>query len=154
MPTQQHSGFLTRLLGVALTSLGLISCGQTSMDTSESESPRYQATVVKTAHGIPHITANDWGSLGFAEAYSAAEDHVCNMALALLQSRGESAAVFGPGPQNRNSARDIVVKAHGIPEMGPLALAQQEPDIKEWIEGYAAGYNQFLDERPDGVGSW
>ena len=61
------------------------------MDTSESESPRYQATVVKTAHGIPHITANDWGSLGFAEAYSAAEDHVCNMALALLQSRGESA---------------------------------------------------------------
>ena len=154
MPTQQHSGFVTRLIGVAVTSIGLISCGQTSMDTTGSEGPRYQATVVKTAHGIPHITANDWGSLGFAEAYSAAEDHVCNMALALLQSRGESAAIFGPGPQNRNSARDIVVKALGIPEMGPLALAQQKPDIKEWIEGYAAGYNQFLDERPDGVGSW
>ena len=76
------------------------------------------------------------------------------MALALLQSRAESAAVFGPGPQNRNSARDLVVKALGFPEMGPLALAQQKPDIKEWIEGYAAGYNQFLDERPDGVGSW
>ena len=143
-----------RLVGVALTSVGLVSCGQTSMDITETESPRYQATVVKTAHGIPHITANDWGSLGFAEAYSAAEDHVCNMALALLQSRGESASVFGPGPQNRNSARDIVVKALGIPEMGPLALAQQKPDIREWIEGYAAGYNQFLDEHPDGVGSW
>ena len=154
MPTQQHSGFVIRLLCVTLTSTGLISCGQTSMDTTDSESPRYQATVVKTAHGIPHITANDWGSLGFAEAYSAAEDHVCNMALALLQSRGESAAIFGPGPQNRNSARDIVVKALGIPEMGPLALAQQKPDIKEWIEGYSAGYNQFLDEHRDGVGSW
>jgi len=154
VPSQQHSGFVTRLIGVALTSIGLVSCGPTSIDSTESEGPRYQATVVKTAHGIPHITANDWGSLGFAEAYSAAEDHVCNMALALLQSRGESAAVFGPGPQNRNSARDIVVKALGIPEMGPLALAQQKPDIKEWIEGYAAGYNQFLDEHPDGVGSW
>ena len=154
MPTQKHSGFLTRLIGVAVTSISLVSCGQPSMDTTESESPRYQATVVKTAHGIPHITANDWGSLGFAEAYSAAEDHVCNMALALLQSRGESAAVFGPGPQNRNSARDIVVKALGIPEMGPLALAQQKPDIKKWIEGYAVGYNQFLAEHPDGVGSW
>ena len=154
MPTQQHSGFLTRLIGVAVTSIGLVSCGQPSIDTTESESPRYQATVVKTAHGIPHITASDWGSLGFAEAYSAAEDHVCNMALALLQSRGESAAVFGPGPQNRNSARDIVVKALSIPEMGSLALAQQKPDIKEWIEGYAAGYNQFLDEHLDGVGSW
>ncbi len=154
MPTQQHSGFVIRLLCVTLTSTGLISCGQTSIDTTDSESPRYQATVVKTAHGIPHITANDWGSLGFAEAYSAAEDHVCNMALALLQSRGESAAIFGPGPQNRNSARDIVVKALSIPEMGSLALAQQKPDIKEWIEGYSAGYNQFLDEHRDGVGSW
>jgi acyl-homoserine-lactone acylase len=154
VPTQQHSGFVIRLLCVTLTSTGLISCGQTSIDTTDSESPRYQATVVKTAHGIPHITANDWGSLGFAEAYSAAEDHVCNMALALLQSRGESAAIFGPGPQNRNSARDIVVKALSIPEMGSLALAQQKPDIKEWIEGYSAGYNQFLDEHRDGVGSW
>ena len=137
-----------------LTLASLFAISACSTESGDITSPKYRATVTKTEFGIPHITADSWGSLGFAEAYSAAEDHVCNMALALLQSRGESAAVFGPGPQNRNSARDIVVKALGIPEMGPLALAQQKPDIKEWIEGYAAGYNQFLDERPDGVGSW
>ena len=153
MNSPSMSSIVKYVLGF-LTLGSLCAIAACSTESGDVTSPKYRATVTKTEYGIPHITADSWGSLGFAEAYSAAEDHVCNMALALLQSRGESAAVFGPGPQNRNSARDIVVKALGIPEMGPLALAQQKPDIKEWIEGYAAGYNQFLDEHPDGVGSW
>mgnify|MGYP000364790081 CR=1 FL=1 len=50
--------------------------------------PKYTATVTKTEFGIPHITADSWGSLGFGEAYTAAEDQLCNMALALVQARG------------------------------------------------------------------
>ena len=133
--------------------LSLIGCNA-DKPLTEDRAPAYQATVIKTEYGIPHITAESWGSLGFGEAYTAAEDHICNMALALVQSRGESAAVFGPGPRNRNLSRDIVVKSLGIPERAGEALAAQEPQIKEWVEGYTAGYNQFVYERAGKFGSW
>ena len=136
-----------------LLMLSLIGCNA-DKPLTEDRAPAYQATVIKTEYGIPHITAESWGSLGFGEAYTAAEDHICNMALALVQSRGESAAVFGPGPRNRNLSRDIVVKSLGIPERAGEALAAQEPQIKEWVEGYTAGYNQFVNERAGKFGSW
>ena len=145
-------GSAKRLMATFLASGMMVSLG---CSQSETDRPyRYEATVVKTEYGIPHITADSWGALGFGEAYTAAEDHVCNMALALVQSRGESAAVFGPGPRNRNVSRDIVVKALGIPDRAGEALAAQEPQIKEWIEGYTAGYNQFVNERAGKFGSW
>jgi len=131
-----------RFLAVVVTSGMMVSLGCSQSETDRSH--RYESTVVKTEYGIPHITAESWGSLVFGEAYTAAEDHVCNMALALVQSRGESVAIFGPGPRNRNLSGDIVVKALGIPEKAGEALAAQERQIKEWIEGYTAGYNQFV----------
>jgi acyl-homoserine-lactone acylase len=132
----------------------LTACQSESSSQQAIDSPRYEATVTRTPHGVAHITAASWGALGFGEAYAAAEDQVCNMALALLQSRGESATVFGPGHEQRNLTRDITVKALGIPERAGAALQAQTPDIREWIEGYAAGYNQYLAEHPEGVGSW
>ena len=96
-----------RFLAVVVTSRMMVSLGCSQSETDRSH--RYESTVVKTEYGIPHITAESWGSLVFGEAYTAAEDHVCNMALALVQSRGESAAIFGPGPRNRNLSGDIVV---------------------------------------------
>ena len=141
-----------RVLALVMASGMMLSLGCSQSETDRPH--RYEATVVKTEYGIPHITAESWGSLGFGEAYTAAEDHICNMALALVQSRGESAAVFGPGPRNRNLSRDIVVKALGIPEKAEEALAAQEPQIKEWVEGYTAGYNQFVNERAGKFGSW
>ena len=56
----------------------------------------YRAEVVRTTYGIPHITAEDFGSLGYGEGYVAAEDHVCNIADAMVTARGEQALYFGP----------------------------------------------------------
>lgn len=131
--------------------LSIAGCGGSDSDIAI---PKYTATVTKTEFGIPHITADSWGSLGFGEAYTAAEDQLCNMALALVQSRGESAAVFGPGPKNRNASRDIVVKALAISEKSARALSEQTPQIREWIEGYTAGYNQYVIEQQGNYGSW
>ena len=71
------------------------------------------------------------------EAYSAAEDHVCNIALALVQSRGESATAFGPGRNNRNTTRDIVVKALGIPERAKAALEACSNSISQGRASWA-----------------
>ena len=135
----------------ALCALSIAGCDQSKNDLA---TPKYSATVTKTEFGIPHITADSWGSLGFGEAYTAAEDQLCNMALALVQSRGESAAVFGSGPKNRNVSRDIVVKALAISEKSQRALAEQTPQIREWIEGYAAGYSQYVTEQQGNFGAW
>ena len=151
------SGFATPYaVRVVSIFIGLCALAMAGCDQSESElaTPKYSATVVKTEFGIPHITADSWGSLGFGEAYTAAEDQLCNMALALVQSRGESAAVFGPGPKNRNASRDIVVKALAISQKAQRALAEQTPSIREWIEGYAAGYSQYVTEQQGNFGSW
>ena len=147
--------FTTRTVALALSAISLLTaCQSETSSTATVDSPRYEATVTRTPHGVAHITAASWGALGFGEAYAAAEDQVCNMALALLQSRGESASVFGPGHEQRNLTRDITVKALGIPERAGAALQAQAPDIRDWIEGYAAGYNRYLAEHPEGVGSW
>src|SRR5690606_41379200 len=34
---------------------------------------KYRARVTRTKHGIPHIVAKDWGSLGFGQGYATAE---------------------------------------------------------------------------------
>ena len=112
---------------------------------------RYEATVVKTEYGIPHITAESWGSLGFGEAYTAAEDHICNMALALVQSRGESAAVFGPGPATEISV-DIVVKALGIPEKAERRLQRKSLRSKNGLRDIPQDTTSLLMSAPASLG--
>jgi acyl-homoserine-lactone acylase len=149
MTQQNRNSF--KILSI-LSLLALASCAAES-DNATSQS-QYQAEVIRTEYGVAHITADSYGGLGYGEAYAAAEDHVCNMALALAQSRGESALALGMGATSANAARDIVVKALNIPNRASTALAQQNPDIREWLQGYAAGYNDFLAANSDGVGSW
>ena len=148
MTEQNRNSF--KILSI-LSLLALASCAAES-DNATSQS-QYQAEVIRTEYGVAHITADSYGGLGYGEAYAAAEDHVCNMALALAQSRGESALALGMGATSANAARDIVVKALNIPNRASTALAQQNPDIREWLQGYAAGYNDFLAANSGGVRS-
>ena len=149
---------MTRLISNSFTffsCLALFAMAGCAADSDDAASQaQYQAEVIRTEYGIAHITADSYGGLGYGEAYAAAEDHVCNMALALAQSRGESALALGMDATSANAARDIVVKALNIPGRAATALAEQNPDIREWLQGYAAGYNDFLAANPDGVGSW
>jgi acyl-homoserine-lactone acylase len=147
---QLTSSAFTFISGLAL--LAVAGCAAESDDATRHS--QYQAEVIRTEYGVAHITADSYGGLGYGEAYAAAEDHVCNMALALAQSRGESALALGLDATSANAARDIVVKALNIPGRASTALAGQNPDIREWLRGYAAGYNDFLAANPDGVGSW
>ncbi|MFT5483663.1 MAG: acyl-homoserine-lactone acylase, partial [Halieaceae bacterium] len=39
--------------------------------------PTYQASVVRTSYGIPHVTASDWGGLGYGYGYAFAQDNYC-----------------------------------------------------------------------------
>ena len=57
--------------------------------------PAYHATIAITDHGIPHITAADWGSLGYGSGYATARSSICNLADTVLTARGERSRYLG-----------------------------------------------------------
>ena len=110
------------------------------------EQLRYEATIRRTSHGVPHIWADDWGSLGFGQGYAFTEDKGCILADQIIKVRSERARWFGPGDQATHIHSDL-----GWLHLGVIATAERElPNLPEnlvdMIEGYAAGFNQAVSE--------
>jgi acyl-homoserine-lactone acylase len=116
---------------------------------------RYEATIRRTAYGIPHITARDSGSLGFGEGYAFAQDHLCSLADAIVAARGERAKFFGPGDNDVHLRSDISMKVLGIADLAANDVKLAPADQRERLIGYAAGYNALLAEvGVDQIGGW
>lgn len=106
----------------------------------------YEVTVRKGPYGVPHVQAKDYGALGYGEAYAAAEDHVCNIALELVKARGESSRYLGPGATQSNIALDAVIRGLDLRGQARVALDAQDDEIRSWLAGYTAGFNRYLRE--------
>lgn len=106
----------------------------------------YQATVRWTSHGVPHILAEDYGSVGFGLGYAGARHSVCTLADQIVKVRSERAGTFGPGEQDANVDSDFAYLALGVVERAEEMLERVSPDARALIEGYAAGYNRYLSE--------
>ncbi|MBK9315982.1 MAG: acylase [Acidobacteria bacterium] len=153
---------LTRSLmaGKSCSAFGLLLAAAMTVAAIYSEinsqtTPRYDAEIRRTSHGIPHITAKDFGSLGFGEGYAFAQDHLCSLADQVVKVRGERARFFGPGENNRHLNNDIAMRALGIYEQAQSMYRSMPKDEREQIEGYVAGYNQYLREvTANGVSGW
>jgi acyl-homoserine-lactone acylase len=126
------------------------------VSASEAATPTYKATITRTEHGIPHIVAKDWGSLGFGSGYAAAETTICTLADTVLTGRGERSKYLGPkatyddqvamsGTNLQVDAlvtdihnRQVVEKLLADPLAGPGSQA------RKMVAGYAEGVNQWL----------
>ena len=116
---------------------------------------RYAATIRRTSYGIPHIQAADLPSLGFGEGYAQAEDHLCTIADQVVRGRGERSTYFGRGEGDRHLTSDIVVKALLARESADDTRSARTLEVRDWVEGYAAGYNQYLARTgKDSVPGW
>ena len=138
---------------VAAAAIAVVAgCDQTPVE----EAPKYSADITFTDFGIPHIVADDYGSLGFGEGYVAAEDHLCNISHIVLRSKGELARNLGPGENNSNLLSDYAVHGLGMLDRYQTGYAKQAPYIREMIEGFAAGFNKYLTEyqATDGGTHW
>jgi acyl-homoserine-lactone acylase len=113
-----------------------------------SSNAKYAASIKRTSYGVAHITAKDFGSLGFGEGYAQAEDHLCTIADQVVKARGERSKYFGAGKSNEHLSNDITMKALGMSERGSAYLAKQPKEIQDWYAGFAAGYNKFLSVTP------
>jgi acyl-homoserine-lactone acylase len=116
----------------------------------------YDATITRTEHGIPHIVANDWASLGYGHGYATAQTSICNLADTLLTARGQRSRYLGPDGryQDRVSLdatnlqtdtfftdlhnRHVVEDLLADPVRGPGDQA------RAMVKGYVAGVNTYL----------
>ena len=66
-----------------------------SSNGGQEPTPRYSALIERTEYGTAHITAEDWGSLGFGQAYAFAQDRFCVLADQIVKVRSERSLYFG-----------------------------------------------------------
>ena len=92
---------------------------------------RYEATIRRTAFGIPHIVADDWGGLGFGEGYAQAEDNACDLADQVLKARGQRARYFGAGENDRHLKSDTVVRGLRLQERSAAEFETQSADLQD-----------------------
>jgi acyl-homoserine-lactone acylase len=141
------------LLGALALSAGGAAAAARTVTLSSDE-----VTIVTDSAGIPHITASNFSSLGYGEAWAFAEDNFCTLAQDFVTVNGDRSQYFGPnnlavnysaGVDPTNLDSDLFwqqVKNSGLyqsqlkakPPVGPL------PQVLQLYEGYVAGYNAYL----------
>lgn len=116
----------------------------------------YDATITRTDHGIPHVVAGDWGSLGFGHGYATAETGICNLADTLLTGKGQRSRFLGADGRYTDNVtldatnlqtdafftdvrnRKIVQELLADPVRGP------GKQTRAMVEGYVKGVNRYL----------
>jgi acyl-homoserine-lactone acylase len=102
-----------------------------------------RAEVLRTAHGVPHIRAQDLRAAGYALAYVQLEDHGARVAVRLLRGRGEMGRWFG---RDSMEGDFLAQRAYALAvERYPL-LDQATRDV---YEGFAAGVNRYVELHPN-----
>lgn len=116
---------------------------------------RYAATIRVTKHGIPHIRAKNFGSLGFGSGYAAASASLCTLADTLVTGRGTRSLYFGPDARYDDQvtleASNLQVDAfvtdlHNRRVVEKLLASKAGPgkESRAMVSGYVAGINEYL----------
>jgi acyl-homoserine-lactone acylase len=115
----------------------------------------YKAEIVRTQYGIPHVTAADYGGIGYGQAYAYLEDNLCLIADKVVTVNGERSKWFGPEATNvvaftetPNIETDVFFKANLDIVALRKSFAALSPDYQNLVRGYVAGYNRFLKDHP------
>jgi acyl-homoserine-lactone acylase len=131
------------LPALALSSTMLLTACSDGSDNAFSGTA-YSADIVWTEYGIPHVTADDYGSAGYGVGYAYARENFCTIMREYIYAAGESARYFGDAG-DLNS--DFVMKLYNDDERIDRMIEEDLPDyVVENLTGYAAGINRYLSE--------
>ena len=133
---------MIRKLPLLLTAAILFGC-------SGSDDDRYVVDIRWTSYGIPHVKANDWGSLGYGFAYATATDGICVFAEEVARANGTMSADFGATPENL--ASDAFHRALVTPNRVRLNSVAMSGNMRAYGAGFVAGYNRFVEDRRDSL---
>lgn len=126
-------------LGLSLSAHALSPAAQTVAD------------IRRTTFGIPHIRAQDERGLGFGIGYAYAQDNLCLLANEIVTVNGQRSRFFGPDQftveERQNRVSDVFFNWLNTPEAVQTFWQAQPIEVRNLVQGYAAGYNQQLAER-------
>jgi acyl-homoserine-lactone acylase len=123
--------------GLLLLALGASSCG--------GDAVRYEARIVRTAYGVPHITAEDFGSLGYGYGYAYAQDNYCVLMREVIRAEGTTARWWGEA--GGDVAEDMVYRHYNTARLAEREFLRPLPGwARDAVRGYAAGMNRHLAE--------
>lgn len=134
----------------------LAACGGSADDPAPPPpQPAYKAAITTTRYGVPHVKADDFGSLGYGVAQAYLKQNFCLLADQVVTVNGERSLHFGPTGQAlvsfapvANRDADVFYKAYLDDEALDKAFAETSPEIKDLIAGYVEGYNDYVAAAP------
>ncbi|MCG8422069.1 MAG: penicillin acylase family protein [Proteobacteria bacterium] len=123
-------------------------CGDNNGPSTEAAidatGPTHSAEIVRTTHGIPHVTANDWSSLGYGFGYAYSQDNFCVLMRTIVKANGQSARYLG---EEGDLNKDLVYALYSNEARLRAAWIDEQPGyIQELMAGYASGVNRYLEE--------
>ncbi|MCX6402019.1 MAG: penicillin acylase family protein [Propionibacteriales bacterium] len=132
---------------------GTADAGRAAPDTVAA--PAYTATVKLTTHGIPHVVASDWGSLGYGSGYATARSSICNLADTVLTGRGQRSKYLGGDARYLDGVSldatnlqvdTFVTDLHNRRVVENLLASPAGPSARAraMVKGYTAGINRWL----------
>lgn len=144
------SSQLTRL------SLAGVLLGLSLAASARSQPEQATADIRRTSFGVPHIRADNERGLGYGIGYAYAQDNLCLLANEITTVNGERSRYFGPDQftveERENRVSDLFFTWLNTPQAVAAFWQAQTPEVRDLVEGYAAGYNRLLTERrPQGL---
>jgi acyl-homoserine-lactone acylase len=116
-----------------------------------AEKPLADRVVIRRdTFGVPHITGDTEAAVAFGFGYAQAEDHAAEMARRFLAARGEAARHLGPSYLDNDLA---MRRADNLGE-SRRALATIDRGYRGVLEGFAGGYNLYVQQRRSTLPSW
>jgi len=141
---------LTFKLSAIALSVALVGCSNDDnekVDEVAAERAPYSAQIKYTSFGVPHITADTYGSLGYGVAHAQMKDNMCTLSEQLMKLKGLKSLYLGPGTANENLASDIGYQALDLSGQAVAAWDDISPQAQQVLEGYAKGFNDSLAKR-------
>jgi acyl-homoserine-lactone acylase len=142
---------MSRIASILLCLFLVQACSDNDNDNNNPVEPEppapepevtFQADIVWTEYGIPHVTADDWDGLGYGLAYAYARDNYCIAMSEVVRAAGDSARYLEDGDLNE----DLVFKLYSSDEAVARMLGTWSDRVVQLNEGYAAGMNRYLRE--------
>lgn len=149
---------MTTLLGrlrlslLCIASVFVLGCSDSSDRQDPVEPPpidppepelTYQAEIIWTEYGIPHVSADNWGSLGYGVGYAYARDNYCLLMREYVNAAGESAKYFG---DEGDINADLLYALFNDDERIQGLFDDLPAYVQDNLHGYAAGVNRHLSE--------
>ena len=146
-------GFLLGAIALATA------CGGSSSGGKGAVTKQYEVEVRRSEHGIPHIKADNYASMGYGYGYVHAQDNICVLAEDLMTIRGERAQYLGRdgsytiipnGATANNIDSDFFWRAVATDAAIAPIKSNSDSEVVDATRGFVAGYNRYLRELKSG----